>query len=157
MPSRRCVDRPLAERRVGQANLQWAWWMIGVSMGVGALLGLWSFGGPLAPPPGFRAFDDLPRRLVRLGHIAAIALPVLNLLYVPAVVGSRWSPATQRTGCRLLLFGTVALPALLVLAAFWRPGLYLLPVPVATLIAAICLLAAGLRRHGPAHPEDRTP
>ena len=58
----------------------------------------WSFGGPVAPPPGFRAFDDLPRRLVRLGHIAAIALPALNLLYVPWMARSRWGGATRRDG-----------------------------------------------------------
>jgi hypothetical protein len=125
--------------------------MIGMSMVVGGVLGLWSFGGPVSPPPGFRAFDDLPRRLVRLGHIAAIALPALNLLYVPWMARSRWSSATRRAGCRLLLFGTVALPSLLMLAAFWSPGRYLLPFPVLTLIVAVWLLAAGLagRPRGP--------
>ena len=119
-------------------------------MAVGAVLGLWSFGGPVAPPPGFRAFDDLPRRLVRLGHIAAIALPALNLLYVPWMARSRWGGSTRRAGCRLLLFGTVALPSFLMLAAFWDPGLYLLPFPVTALIAAVWLLAAGL----PARARD---
>jgi hypothetical protein len=127
-------------------NVQVAWWMIGASMAMGAGLGLWAFGGPLAPPPGFEAFDALPRRLVRLGHIAAIALPALNLLYVPWMGRSRWSPAARRAGCGLLLFGTLALPSLLVLAAFWDPGRYLLPAPVLALIAAVGFLATGLRR-----------
>jgi hypothetical protein len=118
--------------------------MIGGSMAVGAVLGLWSFGGPVPAPVGFVAYDDLPRRLVRLGHIAGIALPVLNLLYVPWIARSRWSDAIRRAGCRLLLFGTLALPSLLVLTAFWGPGLYLLPIPVAALTVAVCLLAAGL-------------
>jgi hypothetical protein len=131
-------------RPPGHVNVRVAWWMIGVSMAAGGVLGLWSFGGPVAPPPGFRAFDDLPRRLVRLGHIAAIALPVLNLLYVPWMARTRWSRATRRAGCRWLLFGTVALPCALVLAAFWGPGCYLLPVPVLALIGAVGLLAAGL-------------
>ena len=133
-----------SEPPMGRANVQVAWWMIGASMAVGGVLGLWSFGGPVPPPPGFRAFDDLPRRLVRLGHIAAIALPALNLLYVPWMARSRWRRSAQRAGCRLLLFGTVALPSLLMLAAFWSRGRYLLPIPVMALIAAICLLAAGL-------------
>ena len=87
------------EAPLGRVNIRVAWWMIGASMAVGAVLGLWSFGGPLAPPPGFRAFDDLPRRLVRLGHIAGVALPALNLLYVPWMARSRWGRATRRTGC----------------------------------------------------------
>ena len=142
---------------MGRANVQVAWWMIGGSMAVGAVLGLWSFGGPVAPPPGFRAFDDLPRRLVRLGHIAAIALPALNLLYVPWMARSRWSGSARRAGCRLLLFGTVALPSLLMLAAFWGPGRYLLPIPVTALITAICLLAAGLPGRTPDSQEDTLP
>lgn len=141
---------------VGRVNLRIAWWMIGAGMAAGAVLGLWSFGGPVAPPPGFRAFDDLPRRLTRLGHIAAIALPVLNLLYVPWMRRARWGGAVRRAGCRLLLFGTIGLPSLLALAAFWGPGLYLLPLPVAALIAAILLLAVGLSRRVP-HPAAASP
>ena len=146
-----------SEPPMGRANVRVAWWMIGGSMAVGAVLGLWSFGGPVAPPPGFRAFDDLPRRLVRLGHIAAIALPALNLLYVPWMARSRWSGSLRRAGCRLLLFGTVTLPSLLMLAAFWGPGLYLLPIPVTALIAAVWLLAAGLSARAPGPREDASP
>ena len=133
-------------RGLGRTNIRVAWWMIGAGMVAGAVMGLWSFGGPIEPPPGFRAFDDLPRRLTRLGHIAAIALPALNLLYVPWMRRARWGDVVRRSGCRLLLFGTVALPSLLGLAAFWDPARYLLPLPVAALIAAILLLAVGLSR-----------
>jgi uncharacterized membrane protein YfcA len=143
-----------ASAPVGHANIQVAWWMIGAGMAAGAVLGLWSFGGPVAPPPGFRAFDDLPRRLARLGHIAAIALPALNLLYVPWMRRSRWGRARRRTGCRLLLFGTLGLPSLLGLAALWDPARYLLPLPVASLIAAVLLLAAGLTRRRARGPKD---
>ena len=146
-----------SEAPMGRANVRVAWWMIGGSMAVGAVLGLWSFGGPVAPPPGFRAFDDLPRRLVRLGHIAAIALPALNLLYVPWMARSRWGGPARRAGCGLLLFGTVALPSLLMLAAFWSPGRYLLPLPVTALIAAVWLLAAGLPARAPGPWEDASP
>jgi hypothetical protein len=140
---------------LGQANIRVAWWLMGAGMVGGAVLGLWSFGGPLEPPPGFRAFDDLPRRLARLGHIAAIALPALNLLYVPWIRRTRWSEALRRAGCRLLLFGTVALPSFLVVAAFWAPGRYLLPLPVTALVLAVMLLAAGLP--GPAGQPPAVP
>jgi hypothetical protein len=145
------------EPPLGGANVRVAWWMIGGSMTVGAVLGLWSFGGPVPAPVGFVAYDDLPRRLARLGHIAGIALPMLNLLYVPWMARSRWSGATRRTGCRLLLFGTVALPTLLVLAAFWDAGRYLLPIPVAALTIATCLLAAGLPGGNSGSQEDIVP
>lgn len=157
MNARRCEDATRSRPAAGRANIRVAWWMIGVSMAVGAVLGLWSFGGPVTPPPGFRAFDDLPRRLVRLGHIAAIALPALNLLYVPWMARSRWGAARRRAGCRLLLFGTVGLPSLLMAAAFWDPGRYLLPIPVAALIAAVFLLATGLSGRAADRVEETAP
>jgi hypothetical protein len=49
-----------ASEPVGRVNVRVAWWMIGASMVMGAVLGLWSFGGPLPPPPGFEAFDAPP-------------------------------------------------------------------------------------------------
>lgn len=134
---------------VGRTNVAVAWWMIGIGMASGAVMGLWSFDGPVRPPAGFALYDDLPRRLVRLAHIAAVALPALNLLYVPWMLRSTWDEADRRRGCRLLLFGTVALPVLLALAAFWRPALYALAAPVFALVAASFLLAAGLSGAGP--------
>ncbi len=156
MPSRRGGSRA-ARPTVGAANLGVAWWTIAAGMALGAVLGLWSFGGPLAPPPGFGEFDALPRRLVRLAHIAAVALPVLNLLYVPAIRGSRWGLRIQRCGCRLLLLGTLGLPALLVATAV-RPRVGgLLAVPVAALIGAVVLLAAGRPGWRPPPGEGRPP
>lgn len=135
--------------RIGAANVRVAWWMIALSMLLGAIVGIWSFGGPVEPPPGFETFDALPRRLVRLAHIAAVALPALNLLYVPWIRRTRWACAVRRLGCRLLLFGTVALPVLLVAAAFWGPALYMLPLPVTALVLSCVLIAAGLKRSSP--------
>lgn len=130
----------------GRANVRWAWWMIGIGMAAGGLMGLWSFGGPLPPPRGFEAFDDLPRRLLRLAHVASIALPVLNLLYVPWIGRTRLHPRVRGAGCRLLLAGTVLLPALLALAAWVPPALLVLPLPVLCLLSAVFLLAGGLPR-----------
>jgi len=128
---------------MGAANVRVAWWMIALSLAGGAVLGAWSFGGPLPAPRAFEAYDALPRRLVRLAHIAGVMLPVLNLLYVRWIGRTSWGPGARRVGCRLLLGGTVGLPALLVAAAFWPPALYLMSLPVTALLAAVVLLAAG--------------
>jgi hypothetical protein len=84
-----------------------------------------------------------------------VALPALNLLYVLSMAGSRWSRSARRRGCALLLFGTLGLPILLVLAAFWDPARSLLPVPVLALSAAVGFLAAGLRRPQPGEDGPR--
>lgn len=128
----------------GRANVAAAWWMIAAGTALGAVLGLWSFGGPVPPPPGFASYGDAPRRLLRLAHIAAVALPVLNLLYVPWMARTRWGGRTRRAGCGLLLSGTLALPALLAVAAAWGPALYALPAPVLALVSSFFILAAGL-------------
>ena len=46
----------------------------------GLILGLWSFGGPVPVPDLLGEYDALPRRLMRLGHIAFFGLGVLNIL-----------------------------------------------------------------------------
>jgi len=116
--------------------------MIGLSMAAGAVAGAWSFGGPVAPPAGLESYDSLPRRLLRLAHIAAIMLPVLNLLYVPWARGL----GMRRGACAMLLFGTIALPALLTLTAWWPAGLFLLPVGVLPILAAVFSLAFRISR-----------
>lgn len=131
---------------VGRANVVVAWWMMAAGMAGGAVAGLWSFGGPARPPAGFVDYNDTPRRLVRLAHIAAVALPLINLHYVPWMRRARWGGAARRAGCRLLLFGTLALPLVLSVTAFWRPALYALPLPVCALVAAVTMLAIGVSR-----------
>lgn len=130
----------------GWANGVVSWWLIGLGMALGSVLGLWSFGGPVAAPDGFVSPGDLPRRLLTLAHIALIALPVLNLLYVSWLGRSSLRDGGLRAGCRLLLFGTITLPALLAVGALWHPALYLSPLPVSSLIAAIVVLAANVSR-----------
>ena len=144
-------------RSPGRSNIVVAWWMIGIGTGAGAVLGLWSFGGPVPPPAGFALYDDLPRRLLRLAHIATIALPVLNLLYVPWIERSMWKGRLRAIGCWLLLFGTGTLPALLAVTAFWRPALYVLPAPVLALVITFFLLAVGLPGAGGNGGKEKTP
>jgi len=141
----------------GWSNLVVSWWMIAIGTAAGAVLGLWSFGGPVPAPAGFVLYDDQPRRLLRLAHIAAVALPILNLLYVPWMSRSAWNARIHRLGCRLLLFGTVALPALLALTAFWPPALYALPAPVLALVTTFFLLAVGLAGAGGNNGKEKEP
>lgn len=127
----------------GQANIAVAWCMIALSLMGGAVLGLWSFYGPLTPPAGFEHYAATPRRLIRLAHIASVMLPVLNLLYVPLLGTTGLLLRTRILGCRLLLVGTVLLPLTLAAAAFWPPAEYALGLPVSTLIIAFWIPAYG--------------
>lgn len=132
---------PGPRSQTGHLNVAVAWSMIAFSMTAGAIVGLWAFGGPLPAPSGFETYDSLPRRLLRLAHVSAIALPVLNLLYVRWLDTGFWSRRTREWGCRLLLVGTLSMPSILTGAVFWTPLKYGLPLPVLSLISAIALQA----------------
>lgn len=113
----------------GEVNLRSAWFLIAAGLGLGAILGLWSFDGPFPAPAGMEDFGDLPRRLVRLAHIALLALPILSLHYIPALRASALDSRTKERAARLLHIGTVGLPLTLIAAALFPPLKYLLPAP----------------------------
>ena len=103
----------------------WSWIALGLVLGL--VLGIFALGGPVSPPPALADYAGLPRRLLRLSHIACVALGALNVL-------AAREPATGRCGAlragRLLLAaGSALLPPALALAAFFPGALYLAPLP----------------------------
>jgi|GEM_PF-454109 len=147
LPPPRSERRSIAHHpgpRPGDLNLALAWWLMGAGLIAGAILGFWAFDVPFPGPiPGWR-FDDSARRLVRLAHIALVALPAINLLYVPWLRRSFWSDRAREMAARALLGGTIGLPVCLAAAALWRPALYVAPLPVTCVIGAVIFLALGL-------------
>lgn len=106
---------------------QVGWLLIFAGFISGALIGL-----GFHRPEFLGGYDSLRRRLVRLGHIAMVALGILNLAYAagPALgFEARW----PQLGAQALMFGGVAMPIVCFLAA-WRPaGRHLFFVPVIAL------------------------
>lgn len=130
---------PSLNRAIGFVSL-----LLGVVSGM--ILGLWSFGGPIPVPETIGEYGDLPRRFLRLGHIAFFGLGLINL-----AVAGHWRrlelgrPAARRT-LKLMNLGNLGLPPLL-LAAAWQPALlYLMPIPVVCVFAALALCAFGACR-----------
>ena len=111
--------------------------MIAAGFAVGALIGL-----------GFHreeflgGYDSFRRRLVRLGHIAMIALGMFNILFsltVPQVAYQNGDLATIASHCWLA--GGIAMPSVCFLTA-WRPAFkQAFAAPVCLLIAAAVLTA----------------
>lgn len=129
---------------LGRWNILVSWWSIVLSLSAGAVLGLWAFGGPFTPPSWFGAYDDPGRRLLRLAHIAAVMLPILTFHFLRALPGCAFPRRAAERWCAVLLIGAVGLPLTLALAGFWRPGLYLLPLPVTAVLLPTAALAIGL-------------
>jgi hypothetical protein len=110
---------------------------------VGLVLGLAL--GPVANrDAGWGGYASLRRRAARLGHVAAVMLPLLGGFYGSTLSGTAAPALALAAG-----WAWVAGSALLVLVLFataWRPAWrYALPVPASSLVLAAALFAvAGL-------------
>lgn len=115
------------------------WLLVGLGMTVGVWMGV-----------GFRndgwlgGYDAWPRRLVRLGHIAMIALGMLNVLFAHSApriaVPALWLDAAGWS----LLAGAVAMPACCFLAAWRRATVTLFALPVVCLLFGVTVAWVGL-------------
>ena len=115
------------------------WLLITLGFASGALLGLGFH------KPGFLGgYDSLRRRMIRLGHIALVALGALNVLYgltAPQLALKPWEIAVASWG---MIIGAVGMPLCCGLTA-WRTGWRLaFPVPVIALITAGVTITRGL-------------
>jgi amino acid transporter len=125
------------------ANFRTGWISVAVGAVTGLVLGLWSFDGPVAVPPWLGEYEDVSRRLARLGHIAFFGLGILNLLLswsLPRLLPQR---GLRLSASRAMIFGNVCLPIGLFAAALYHPLKYALPVPALAVAAALALAAYG--------------
>src|SRR5262245_25139150 len=115
------------------------WTSIALGIGMGLVLGLWSFGGPVAPPESLADYASLPRRLIRLSHIAFVALGGLNVLVglsKPETAGR-----AGQAGGSLFLFGSAFLPPLLAVSALVPPAAPACALPALSVGVGAALIA----------------
>ncbi len=115
-------------------NWQAGWWLILAAFATGAAVGLFFHKAEF-----LGGYDALPRRMVRLGHIALAALGMLNILYglsplpEPGTFQAVWAG-------NCLLCGAIAMPAVCFLTA-WRTGFrHLFVLPVSLLVVGALLV-----------------
>jgi len=128
---------------VGELNivLGWAWMVLGILSG--ALIGMWAFDGPLPCPPRHEDYASLPRRLVRLAHIAFFALPAICILYGMHIDHTGLMLPLKKLGSISMIICMVGVPVLLVAASFKIQFKYLEVIPVSAGILALILMAWG--------------
>lgn len=89
-------------------------------------------------------YASLRRRMVRLGHIALIALGVLNILYVVSLPRMRLQSWELNVAAWSLLIGAITMPTVCGLTA-WRTGFRrLFFIPVASLLTGVITVCRGL-------------
>ena len=113
----------------------------------GLLLGLWSFGGPFPTPDWIGEYDALPRRFLRLAHIAMFALGILHMLVARQITNAPVHPGVDSLAFFAMALGNIGMPAVLIAAALWEPLKYLAPVPALAVTAAISIAALSAVRH----------
>ncbi len=133
--------RRLHEGRVQAMNESLGWLSIAIGLTAGAWLGT-----GYDRPEWLGGYTSFRRRLVRLGHIALIALGFLNILFAQSAARLHLAPSQVSAASWLLLVGCFSMPFCCFVNA-WRPRFKaLFGVPVASLIGGSGLVAWGLLR-----------
>ena len=118
-----------------------AWCSILCGALTGMLMGLWSFDGPIPVPGWIGSYDELPRRFLRLAHVAMFALGMLHVM-VGKWLSTSEMPSRHKTSAYVMMAaGNVLMPAVLIGAAIWAPLKYLTAVPTLALTIAFAIVA----------------
>lgn len=133
-----------------------AWSSIALGAISGLIMGLWSFGGPFPLPEMIGAYDALPRRFLRLAHIAFFALGMLHLMVLRQVRSARPYSRLNRHALRAMTFGNITMSPILIAAAFWDPIKYLAAFPALSLTFAFSSMAYSSLRYFQGGPHDKT-
>lgn len=135
---------PRAERPSLAPAIAWSSIFLGAFTGM--VLGLWSFDGPFPTPEWIGPYDALPRRFLRLAHVALFALGILHLMVFRQIAGAPVPARIDRLALRAAAFGNIAMPLVLFTAAVWEPAKYLTPLPALALSFSFAIAAVGAIR-----------
>ena len=119
----------------------WAWMAFGIFTGM--IFGMYAFDGPLPTPSIMGPYDSCNRRLVRLGHVAFIMLPLISMNYGYQIATTSLAPATQLLAVKLCWCGMIGVPSICMSSAFWRWTKYFFAIPVVCFFTALVMMAYG--------------
>lgn len=133
---------------IGARNVKGGLILLSLGLVGGLLMSLYAFQPMVPVPGGFQNYDDLPRRLLRLAHIAAVMLPLLNVVIGGWLDRLRLSVRAKEWASWLLLLGGAGLPLALGAEAVWVPGrsLHLAALPAVGFCLGVVLASVGACR-----------
>ncbi len=110
---------------------------------VGAILGM-VFGMWAESRQWAGGYDGFRRQSMRLAHIAAFALGIINVLYGSVTRGlGALPPWAADAGAIAMIAGGALMPLVCLAAAWRRPLKYLFPLPATCVLAAVAIQAWG--------------
>lgn len=132
----------------GARNVKGGIVMLALGLAGGLAMSLYAFQPMVPVPPSLVHYDDLPRRLFRLGHIAAIMLPLINVVLGGWIDRLNLSRRWKELASWLLLLGGVSLPATLAFEALVPTaiGAHLSAAPAVAFTVGVFVCAIGTLR-----------
>ena len=123
----------------GEINILfgWAWMCVGFILGM--TLGIWAEG-----EKWLGGYASITRRYLRLGHVAFIALSIINILYGRELGSADLPVYVKSIGSSLMIFGAAGVPLVCVSAAFFRKARYFLPLPALAVLIGTAILVIGM-------------
>jgi uncharacterized protein YacL len=129
--------------------ISWGWSTMILGIVTGSLLGMFAFDGPFPAPAGMEDYSSLVRRMLRLAHIAFVALPLITIVYGGHIDGAQLPERWKKMGVYSMVFGMIGVPVFLILASLvWLPFKYFEVAPVTGVLAALCIMARGYWSYG---------
>lgn len=119
----------------------WGWMAFGIL--VGLIIGMWSFDGPLPTPSAVGEYNNTGRRLIRLGHVAFIMLPLISMSYANQIAATSLSEDNKLLAVKLCWFGMIGVPVTCILSAFIRPTKYFMSFPACSFFVCLVMMAIG--------------
>jgi hypothetical protein len=115
----------------------WAWMCVGLILGL--IMGMRAEG-----EQWLGGYASLTRRYLRLGHVAFIALSIINILYGQELASVALPNYIKNIASALMIFGAAGVPLTCISAAFLRKTRYFLPLPALAVLIGIIILVIGL-------------
>lgn len=131
---------------IGHWNIVFGWTWMNLGFITGLLMGLKAeqFGLTVKEGPTWMdGYSSVPRRLIRLGHVAFLMLPLLNIVYGQFLDGANLPLPWKQTGSYAMIFGAIGVPILCMTAAFFRPLKLLLGIPASAVLLGNLIMAWG--------------
>lgn len=129
---------------MGEINVAFGWIWLNIGIVMGMVMGLWSFDGPLKTPRGHEDYSSLPRRLVRLSHVAFIVPSIINILYGKEIGSLHISAGLKTLGSWSMILAAAGISIGCLATAFWNRLKYLLAIPATLFLTATLIMAWGV-------------
>jgi hypothetical protein len=136
---------------IGARNVRGGIALLSAGLLMGLLMSLYAF-VPMVPkvPAALDQYDDVPRRLLRLAHVAAIMLPLINIVLGGWLDRLALSARAKEVTSRLLLWGGGGVPLGLTIEALspLARNVHVSGVPVLVFCAGMFVATLGACRGG---------